>query len=94
MQEISFDDPKAIIAYARDLGFEFDEKDLEEFGGNMLERSDELSEGRTGNGGWRFCGFDGACSFFVYRSSRSSSGRSDIRNYSSCERVITQTSSG
>ena len=44
VQEISFDDPKAIIAYARDLGFEFDEKDLEEFGGNMLERSDELSE--------------------------------------------------
>ena len=26
MQEISFDDPKAIIAYAKDLGFEFDEK--------------------------------------------------------------------
>ena len=44
MQEISFDDPKAIIAYAKDLGFEFDEKDLEEFGGNMLEQSDELSE--------------------------------------------------
>jgi predicted ribosomally synthesized peptide with nif11-like leader len=44
VQEISFDDPKAIISYAKDLGFEFDEKDLEEFGSNVLGQSDELSE--------------------------------------------------
>jgi predicted ribosomally synthesized peptide with nif11-like leader len=44
VREISFGDPKAIIAYAKDLGFEFDEKDLEEFGGNVLGQSDELSE--------------------------------------------------
>jgi predicted ribosomally synthesized peptide with nif11-like leader len=44
VQEISFGDPKAIIAYGRELGFEFDEKDLEELGSNVLEQSDELSE--------------------------------------------------
>ncbi|MCL6611574.1 MAG: Nif11-like leader peptide family natural product precursor [Peptococcaceae bacterium] len=44
VQEISFDDPKGIIAYAGELGFEFDERDLEEFGNRMLEQSDELSE--------------------------------------------------
>jgi len=44
MQEIGFSDPGAIIAYAREHGFEFDERDLEEFGSQMLEQSDELSE--------------------------------------------------
>ncbi|MCL6611576.1 MAG: Nif11-like leader peptide family RiPP precursor [Peptococcaceae bacterium] len=44
VQEIGFDDPKAIIAYAGELGFEFDEQDLEEFGSQILEQSDELTE--------------------------------------------------
>ncbi|MCL6611575.1 MAG: Nif11-like leader peptide family RiPP precursor [Peptococcaceae bacterium] len=44
VQEISFNDPKAIVAYAGELGFEFDERDLEEFGSKMLEKADELSE--------------------------------------------------
>ncbi|BAF60534.1 hypothetical protein PTH_2353 [Pelotomaculum thermopropionicum SI] len=44
VQEIGFSDPGAIIAYAREHGFEFDEQDLEEFGSQMLEQSDELSE--------------------------------------------------
>ncbi|BAF60480.1 hypothetical protein PTH_2299 [Pelotomaculum thermopropionicum SI] len=44
VQEIGFSDPGAIIAYAREHGFEFDERDLEEFGSQILEKSDEFSE--------------------------------------------------
>ena len=44
VQEIGFSDPGAIIACARELGFAFDERDLEDFGSQMLEQSDELSE--------------------------------------------------
>ncbi|BAF60536.1 hypothetical protein PTH_2355 [Pelotomaculum thermopropionicum SI] len=54
VQEIGLDDPKAIIAYAKEHGFEFDERDLGEFGSRMLEKSDELSEEELDQvaGGW------------------------------------------
>ena len=56
VQEIGFNSPNAVIGYAKELGFEFDQQDMEEFGNIVLGQSDELSEEELAkvSGGWLF----------------------------------------
>ena len=56
VQEIGFNCPDAVIGYAKELGFEFGQQDMEEFGNMVLGQSDELSEEELAKvaGGWLF----------------------------------------
>ena len=56
VQEIGFNSPEAVIDYAKELGFEFNLQDMQEFGSMVLGQSDELSEDELANvsGGFLF----------------------------------------
>ncbi|MGE4267221.1 MAG: Nif11-like leader peptide family RiPP precursor [Deferribacterales bacterium] len=44
LAELGFGDPQAVVSYAKELGYEFSEKDLDEFSKQLLDKSEELSD--------------------------------------------------
>ncbi len=44
LNELSTTDPSAIVDYAKDLGYEFTAKDLDDFGKALLDQEEELSD--------------------------------------------------
>ncbi|MGE4267220.1 MAG: Nif11-like leader peptide family RiPP precursor [Deferribacterales bacterium] len=44
LAELGFGDPQAVVNYAKELGYEFSEKDLDEFSKQLLDKSEELSD--------------------------------------------------